>query len=112
MRNLLNHTTGISGIDGERYWFSQQGLEGTVRGYKTIQLTQPEGLSDGHYYMFGHAFRVERFKPPADLPSGGLIVGVDDMTHYAIAQLNEGRYGDTSILSPLGSCPTCQYQRF
>src|SRR3990172_5919571 len=43
VRNLLNHTTGISRIDGERDWTSQKGLEETVRGLNTIQLTQPVG---------------------------------------------------------------------
>lgn len=155
VRNLLNHTTGISGIDGERYWFSQKGLEETVRGFNTIQLTQPvgtvfqycglnysiaglivekvsgqsyadyvtqrifqpldmrhsyasrmpalaDGLSEGYRYMFGRASRYERALPPVILPAGGLIASVEDLSHYAIAHLNEGRYGDTSILSPQG----------
>ena len=39
---------------------------------------------------------------PAQLPSGFLITSVEDMSQYAIAQLNEGRYGDTSVVSPQG----------
>ena len=155
VRNLLNHTTGISRIDGERDWTSQKGLEETVRGLDTIQLTQPvgrtfqysnlnyniaglivekvsgqsygdyvvqhifdpldmrhsyasrapalaDGLSEGHHYMFGHAFVSEGPIPPAHLPSGFLIASVEDMAHYTIAQLNDGRYGDTAILSAQG----------
>src|SRR3989337_2657597 len=147
VRHLLNQTTGISRIDGERDWTSQQGLEETVRGLTTIQLTQPvgttfqysnlnyniaglivekvsgqsyaeymtqhifepldmrhsyasrapalaDGLSEGHHYMFGHAFVSEGPIPPAHLPSGFLIASVEDMAHYTIAQLNDGRYGD------------------
>ena len=61
-----------------------------------------DGLSEGHHYMFGHAFRWERPVPPAQLPEGYLIASGEDMSHYAIAQLNDGQYGDTSVLSPQG----------
>ena len=39
---------------------------------------------------------------PSTFPQGYLIASVEDMTHYAIAHLNDGRYGDTSILSAQG----------
>lgn len=155
VRNLLNHTTGISGKDGSRDVTSQQGLEEEVRGLTTIQLAQPvgktyqysnvnyniaglivekvsgqsyadyvtehifepldmhhsyasqapalaDGLSAGHLYMFGHAFERELARPPAHLPSGELIASAEDLTHYVIAHLTDGRYGDTSLLSPQG----------
>ena len=155
VRHLLNQTTGISNKDGNRDFASQKGLEESVRGYNSIQPTQPvgstyqysnlnyniaglivekvsgqsyaeyvtqhifepldmrhsyashapalaDGLAEGHYYMFGHAFRREQDLPPAHLPAGFLIASVEDMTHYAIAQLNDGRYGDTAILSAQG----------
>jgi len=61
-----------------------------------------DGLAAGHHYMFGHAFEREYGVPPPGVPGGGLIASVEDMTHYAIAQLSDGRYGDTSILSAQG----------
>ena len=60
------------------------------------------GLSEGHYYMFGHVFGNEGATPPAYLPAGFLIASAEDMSHYAIAQLNDGRYDKSSILSPQG----------
>jgi len=155
VRNLLNHTTGISQRDGNRYTGSSQGLEETVRGLNTIQLTQPvgisfqysnlnymiagliveqvsgqsyadyvtehifepldmrhsyasrapalaDGLAEGHIYMFGQAFAGDGPNPPSGLPAGGLSATVEDLSHYAIAQLNDGRYNNTSILSPQG----------
>lgn len=155
VRHLLNQTTGISNKDGNRDFASQKGLEESVRGYNTIQPTQPvgetyqytnlnyniaglivekvsgqsyadyviqhifepldmrhsyasrapalaDGLAEGHYYLFGHAFRRELDLPPAHFPAGFLIASVEDMTHYSIAQLNDGRYGDTAILSAQG----------
>ncbi|MBI5033962.1 MAG: beta-lactamase family protein [Chloroflexi bacterium] len=155
VRHLLNQTTGISIIDGNRFWNSQLGLEETVREFKTIQLTQPvgttyqysninysiaglivekvsgqsyadyvtqhifepldmrhsyasralakaDGLADGHYYMFGRVLEFEVTVGPAQLPFGFLMASVEDMSQYAIAQLNDGRYGKSSILSPPG----------
>jgi CubicO group peptidase (beta-lactamase class C family) len=156
VRDLLNHTTGISEEDGNRYeLLGLQGLEETVRGLGNLSLTQPvgttweysnlnymiaglivekvggqsygdyvtqhifgpldmrhsyasrssalaDGLSEGYRYMFGHTFRDERVLPPVELPAGGLIISAEDMAHYAIARLNEGRYGAMSILSPQG----------
>jgi CubicO group peptidase (beta-lactamase class C family) len=61
-----------------------------------------DGLAEGHHYMFGHAFEREYAVPPSGVPEGYLIASVEDMTHYAIAHLNDGRYGDTSILSAQG----------
>lgn len=169
VRNLLNHTTGISTTDGNRFWPSQQGLEETVNSLTTIQLDRPVGttfeysnlnysiaglivekvagqsyadyvtqhifapldmrhsyasrapaLADGlageHYYFVGRAFGFEGPKPPAILPVGFLIASAEDITHYAIAQLNDGRYGTASILSPQGiaalhaPAPTAKWQ--
>jgi len=155
VRNLLNHTSGISTKDGDRFWTSRQDLEEHVRGLTEIRLTRPvgttwqysnlnysiaglivekvsgqsyadyitqhifkpldmrhsytshepalaDGLATGHHYMFGHAFEREYAFPIPGVPGGGLIASIEDMTHYTIAQLSEGRYGDTSILSAQG----------
>jgi CubicO group peptidase (beta-lactamase class C family) len=69
--------------------------------YASRILALAEGLSDGHHYIF-RAFKWESDRPLAFLPGGELIASVEDLTHYAIAQLNDGRYGSTSILSPQG----------
>lgn len=155
VRNLLNHTSGISEVDGNRYWPSQTDLEETVRGFNSLSITQPvgstfqyaninfgiaglivevvsgqtygdyvaehifepldmrhsytsrlsaqaDGLAEGHHYMFGRTFSDDGASPPIYLPTGFLIASVEDLSHYAVAQLNEGRYGDTSVLSLQG----------
>jgi CubicO group peptidase (beta-lactamase class C family) len=61
-----------------------------------------DGLAERYHYMFGQVFRDEGPMPPSFLPAGFLIASVEDMAHYAIAHLDDGRYGDTSILSPQG----------
>ena len=58
------------------------------------------GVPAGHRYYFG---RPQRFAAPFDtagVPYGFLAAGLDDLSHYAMAQLNGGRYGDTRILRP------------
>lgn len=63
---------------------------------------QPQGLAAGYHYWFG-------FPAPVDLPfnrglvpTGYLISSAEDMTHYLIAQLNDGRYDGTTVISPAG----------
>ena len=43
VRHLLNQTTGIAEQDGNRFWFSQLGLEEQVRQLDTIKLSHPVG---------------------------------------------------------------------
>ena len=70
--------------------------------YAALAPALADGLSDGHIYMFGRVFRDERVRSSAALPSGFLMVSAEDMTHFAIAQMNDGSYSDTSVLSPQG----------
>jgi CubicO group peptidase (beta-lactamase class C family) len=63
---------------------------------------QPQGLAAGYHYWFG-------FPSPADLPynrglvpAGYLISSAEDMAHYLIAQLNDGGYDGTAVISPDG----------
>lgn len=61
-----------------------------------------DGLADGHIYMFGQTFRDEGPLPPSFLSTGFLIASAEDMSHYMIAQLNDGCYEGLSVLSPPG----------
>jgi CubicO group peptidase (beta-lactamase class C family) len=45
VRNLLNHTSGISTEAGEPDWNSQQGLEEAVRGLGELDISQPVGTT-------------------------------------------------------------------
>lgn len=70
--------------------------------YASLAPALADGLSDGHIMMFGRVFRDGRVRSPALLPTGALMISVEDLAHIAMAQLNEGRYGESSILSPPG----------
>ncbi|MET8202333.1 serine hydrolase domain-containing protein [Micromonospora taraxaci] len=61
------------------------------------------GIPAGHRYYLG---RPQRFAAPFDtsgVPYGFLAASLDDLSHYAVAQLGGGRFGDTRILSPEGT---------
>jgi CubicO group peptidase (beta-lactamase class C family) len=62
--------------------------------------TRHDGMATGYRWWFGLPFPFTHQNPPADLPAGGIITSAQDMTHYLLAQLNDGHYGNTSILSP------------
>ena len=61
-----------------------------------------DGLAQNYQWVFG--LRVPTFYRynPSQLPSGYLISSAEDMAHFLIAQLNEGRFGGASVLSPDG----------
>jgi len=70
--------------------------------YASLAPAQADSLSDGHTIMFGRAFQDGRVRSPAALPTGFLMVSVEDLSHFAMAQMDEGQYGESSILSPQG----------
>ncbi len=60
-----------------------------------------DGLALGHQLWFGFPIPVPDLPVPlGSLPSGQLIASAEDLGRYLIALLNDGRYGDTQILSP------------
>ena len=63
---------------------------------------EPQGLATGHHYWFGRPRAADLPYNRGLVPAGYLISSAEDMTHYLIAQLNGGRYGTASVLSPAG----------
>ena len=63
---------------------------------------QRNGMATGHLWWFGAPFPANNPYPSDALPASFVISSAEDMTHYLIAQINNGTYGDTSILSPGG----------
>ncbi|HLG71883.1 MAG TPA: serine hydrolase domain-containing protein [Chloroflexota bacterium] len=71
--------------------------------YTSRHLAQENGLAMGYVYWFGFPVASPHVGFPAgSLPSGQIISTSEDMSHYLIAQLNGGRYGDSQVLSPAG----------
>lgn len=63
---------------------------------------QPQGLATGYNYAFGIPRAVDVPFNRSLLPAGYLISSAEDMAHYLIAQLNDGSYNGTSLLTEDG----------
>jgi CubicO group peptidase (beta-lactamase class C family) len=63
---------------------------------------KPNGLATGYHYSFGRPRPADLPYNRGLIPAGYLISSAEDMTHYLIAQLDRGRYGTGSVLSPEG----------
>jgi CubicO group peptidase (beta-lactamase class C family) len=64
---------------------------------------KPQGLATGNRYWFGRPAAADVPYNRGLNPAGYLISSADDMAHYLIAQLNDGRYGGAAVLSPSGT---------
>jgi CubicO group peptidase (beta-lactamase class C family) len=74
-----------------------------MRGSFTSEAAaQPHGLATGHNYWFGRPRFAHEPYNRGLIPAGYLISSAEDMTHYLIAQLNDGRYRRAAVLSPAG----------
>ena len=60
------------------------------------------GLATGYRIWFGFPVAANISYGEDGLPSGNLISSAGDMTHYLIAQLNSGYYGERSVASREG----------
>ncbi len=62
---------------------------------------QQHGLSSGYQRWFGFPVASGDLPYPRGMvPGGYLISSAEDLGHYLIAQMNQGRYRNASILSP------------
>lgn len=62
----------------------------------------PVDSAIGYQQWFGFPVANHVPLPRSGTGGGGLIASAEDMTHFMIAQLNQGRYGNVSLLSPAG----------
>jgi CubicO group peptidase (beta-lactamase class C family) len=63
---------------------------------------EQQGLANGYNYWFGRPKAADLPQNRGLVPAGYLMASAEDMTHYLLAQINGGRYSDTSVLSPAG----------
>lgn len=73
--------------------------------FTSLSEARAGGLSSGYASFFGMTVAYDRFMPYSRtvLPSAGLFASAEDIAHYLIAHLNEGRAPDgATILSPQG----------
>jgi len=61
---------------------------------------EPHGLATGYHYWFGRPRAADIPYNRGLISAGYLISSAEDMTHYLVAQLDGGRFGTASLLSP------------
>ena len=97
----------VEAVSGESYAaYVQDHIFGPLdmrHSYTTRAEAQQNGLALGHRYWFAYPVAAPNLPlPRGSLPAGYLLSSTEDMSHYLIAQLNDGRYGGVQILSPAG----------
>jgi CubicO group peptidase (beta-lactamase class C family) len=72
--------------------------------FMTMNLgdVRTDGMTDSFTQFFGRALPYAYPLSGAGVPAAGIISCAEDLTHYVIAHLNEGRYGDAQLISPEG----------
>ena len=70
--------------------------------YTSQSEAQSQGLASGYRYWFGQPVAADLADNRSLRPAGYLISSVEDMAHYLIAQLNDGRYADQTLISAQG----------
>ncbi len=93
----------VSGQGYERYVeehiFAPLGMQ---QSFTDDVKAKEAGLASGYRYWFGMPVAGEAPFPRGALPGGFLMSSGEDLAHYMIAHLNDGRYGSASLLSPAG----------
>jgi CubicO group peptidase (beta-lactamase class C family) len=76
-------------------------LEMSQSTYYQAEAIPPDSAI-GYQHWFGFPVARDVPLPRSSNGLGGLIASAEDMTHFMIAQLNQGRYGNMTVLSPAG----------
>lgn len=72
------------------------------RSFLSTIEAREHGASAGHRFWFSQPIPFEMPYNRALVPAGLWWSSAEDLTHYLIAQLNDGQYQDASLLSPAG----------
>jgi CubicO group peptidase (beta-lactamase class C family) len=70
--------------------------------YTSKDAADRDGLSAASVMFFGRPLEHSAYYRADFVPAGWLISSAEDLTHYLVAQINNGRYGNASVLSAAG----------
>ena len=94
----------IEAVSGQTYGtYIQQHIFDPLQmshSFATEQSAKQAGLAQGYHWLFGYPVPVNEPYRLDMLPAGWLSSTAEDMSHYLIAQMNGGHYGNASVLSP------------
>jgi CubicO group peptidase (beta-lactamase class C family) len=96
----------IERVSGQTYAdYIQQHLFAPLamhHSFTNERAAQQAGLAQGYHWLFGVPAPTDYPYDAAQMPSGFLIASAEDLAHFLLAQLNEGRFGSVTVLSPHG----------
>lgn len=74
------------------------------QSYTSLEDARTGNMARGYYPFFGITTAYDHLMPYSRIvkPSAGLFSNAEDLTHFLIAQLNQGQYQGNSILSEEG----------
>jgi CubicO group peptidase (beta-lactamase class C family) len=94
----------IEAVSGQTYGsYIQQHIFDPLQmshSFASEQSARQAGLAQGYHWLFGYPVPVNETYRLDMLPAGWLSSTAEDMSHYLIAQMNGGHYGNASVLSP------------
>lgn len=70
--------------------------------FTALDEAKRNGMSTGYVNFFGLPIARDLPFNRGNIAGGYLISSAEDMAHYLIAQLNDGHYGNVSVISPQG----------
>jgi len=96
----------VQTVSGETYeQYMQQHILAPLQmnnSFGSPDEAQRHGLAAGYQFWFGRPVATKFSYNRANVPAGYISSSAEDMAHYLIAQLNDGRYGNERILSAAG----------
>lgn len=90
----------VSGMSYERY--IGENIFVPLRMHNSYTRPQPAmaaGLAQGYRSVFSFSLPLEQAYRPYSLPSGYLMMSVNDLSRYLMAQLHDGHLDDAQVLS-------------
>src|SRR5216684_1056487 len=96
----------IQMVSGQPYeFYIQQHIFAPLQmqhSFTSEKEAQQDGMATGYRWWFGFPIPAHVSYLADALPAAFLISSAEDMAGYLIAYLNEGRYGEASVLSAAG----------
>lgn len=97
---LIERVSGQSYADYmQQYVFAPLAMH---HSFTDEQAAKRDGLAQGYHWLFGLPTPTNYAYDPVQMPSGFLIASAEDLAHFLLAQLDDGRFGAVTVLSPQG----------
>jgi hypothetical protein len=103
--NYLLLGLAVEAVSGESYTDYVAGhiLQPLEMEHTTFSPEATAGLATGYRTVYGFRVPATAPFPPGMVPSGYAISTAEDLSHYLVAYLNTGQYGEEIVLASAGA---------